>query len=226
VVQSRMRKTKTPSRPSSSDGGRTRQKQRTRRLLVETAVKLLAAGGQPSVTEVADAAEVSRRTAYRYFPTREKLHAEAALNGLRPVMEAAMAAIPVTVDDDSDFEARVTALVDNMQRLTVENESLLRTMIHQTVLQTPTGESERGTRRLEWIELAIGALRPKLGAAGYSRLVCALALSTGIEALLVLRDICGLTPEGSVKVSQWIARTLVKQSLSEHTGGRRRRQTR
>jgi AcrR family transcriptional regulator len=212
--------------PSSLDVGRTRQKQRTRRLLVETAVKLIAAGGQPTVTEVADAADVSRRTAYRYFPTREKLHAEAALDGLRPVMEAAIASIPGTSDDDSDIEARVTALVANMQRLAIENESLLRTMIHQTVLQPSPGEPARGSRRLEWIELAVASLRPKLGAAAYSRLVCALALSTGIEALLVLRDLCGLTPEAAVKVSQWMARVFVKQSLAEHASERRRRQPR
>src|SRR5882724_3735066 len=106
-----MRKTKTPSLPSSLDVGRSRQKLRTRRLLIETAVQLIAAGGQPSVTEVADAAGVSRRTAYRYFPTREKLHAEAALNGLRPVMDAAIAAAPPSARGTADVESRVEVLV-------------------------------------------------------------------------------------------------------------------
>ena len=71
--------------------------------------------------------------------------------------------------------------------------------------------------------MAIGTLQPTLGAAAYSRLVCALALCTGIEALLVLRDICGLTPDESVKVSQWMAGVLVKRSLSERATGRGRR---
>ena len=96
------------------------------------------------MTEVADAAEVSRRTAYRYFPTREKLHAEAALNSLRPAMEAAIAATSGAADGNVDVEVRVDALVVNMQRLAIENESLLRTMIHQTVLARPTGDPARG----------------------------------------------------------------------------------
>ncbi len=118
-----------------------------------------------------------------------------------------------------------------MQRLAVESESLLRTMIHQTVLEPSTGGPRRGTRRLEWIEMAMGTLRSKLGPAAYSRLVCALAsrlvcalaLSTGIEALLVLRDICGIKPEEAVEVSQWMARAAVKQSLSELRSQHRRR---
>ena len=70
------------SRHSSSTpptlGGRQRQQERTRRLLLDTARALLESGRQPTVTEVADAAEISRRTAYRYFPTQEKLLAESA----------------------------------------------------------------------------------------------------------------------------------------------------
>src|ERR1700753_4186685 len=106
---------------------------RTRRLLLDTARALLESGRQPTVTEVADAAEVSRRTAYRYFPTQEKLLAEGALEGLRPMMDNALALTPAG-DDQQGLEARIEALVGNMMRLAFENESLLRTMIQQTVV--------------------------------------------------------------------------------------------
>jgi AcrR family transcriptional regulator len=212
--------------PAAPTEGRARQKARTRRVLIEAAVAMIAVGQRPTVAEVADSAEVSRRTAYRYFPTQEKLHAEAALEGLRPAMESAIAAVPPDADG-TDLETRVENLVESMQRLAIENESLLRTMIHQTVLERPaSGTPRRGTRRIDWIESALAAQKTRLGGVAYSRLVSALALCTGIEALLVLRDICGLPPDEAVVVSQWMARAVLKQTLTEREAARRRRRHR
>ena len=58
--------------------GRPDQRGRTRRALLEAAARLIAAGQTPTTTEVADAADVSRRTAYRYFPSADELWFEAA----------------------------------------------------------------------------------------------------------------------------------------------------
>ena len=202
--------------------GRANQKLRTRRALLETAAAMIAKGQRPTVTEVADAAEVSRRTAYRYFPTQVKLMTEASLEGLRPSMEAALDAAPSGTTTGA-IEARVDALVEQMQRLALANEPLLRTMIHETVLHSPSDtQPPRGTRRVEWIESAIQPLRARLGPAAYARLVSALALTTGIEALLVLRDIRGLSATQAVQVSHWMARALLKQSLADRQAGQRR----
>ena len=195
--------------------GRPRQKQRTRKLLLDTARSLLESGRQPTVTDVADAAEVSRRTAYRYFPTQEKLLAESALEGLRPMMENALNLTPAG-DNQQDIEARIDAMVGNMMKLAFENEPLLRTMIQQTVLEkTSTDVPRRGTRRIEWIEAAIAPLRSQFSKARFARLVSALAVCTGMEAILVLRDIRGLTPPQTIQVSQWMARAVLREALSE-----------
>ena len=210
--------------PSSAElgKGRTQQKLRTRRALLETAAAMIAKGGRPTVTEVADAAEISRRTAYRYFPTQVKLMTEAALEGLRPTMEDALNAAPVGTSNQA-IEARVDALVEQMQRLALANEALLRTMIHETVLHSPTDtQPPRGTRRVEWIDAAIQPLRSRLGPAAYARLTSALALTTGIEALLVLRDIRGLSATQAIQVSHWMARALLKQSLAERQSEQRK----
>ena len=206
--------------PDAPTPGRARQKLRTRKLLLATAKLLISEGRRPSVTEVADAAGVSRRTAYRYFPTQAKLLTDAALDGLRPLMEAAIAAAPQGLDL-ADAAARVAALVTTMQSLAIENETLLRTMIHETVLHGVGTEQPRGGRRLEWIELAIKPLRAELGAIAYGRLLHALALCTGIEAVLVLRDICRLTPAQAVEVSQWMALAVLRQSRAERRNSAR-----
>src|SRR5688572_18579946 len=62
--------------------GRTHQKQRTRRALVEKATELVRQGRTPTVAEVADAALISKSTAYRYFPSQGLLLVEVALSEL------------------------------------------------------------------------------------------------------------------------------------------------
>jgi len=89
-------------------------------------------------------------------------------------------------------------------------------MIHKTVLErSPTGHSRRGTRWMDWIEAAIQPLRELVRPAAYRRLVASLALCGGIEALLVLRDICRLPPQEAIAVSRWTAQSLLKQTIRE-----------
>src|ERR1700712_4294002 len=59
---------------------------RTRRLMLETAIRLMQAGATPSVSEVAEAAEVSRATAYRYFPSQAALVQAVVNEGLGPIL--------------------------------------------------------------------------------------------------------------------------------------------
>jgi len=205
------------ARPS---GERVQQKGRTRSALLAAAVKLVIGGAQPTVTEVADAAQVSRRTAYRYFPTQDQLLAEAALEGMRGLMTQAIEGSDGTGGDPNDVEARLDRTVKAMQQSAAGNEHLLRTMIRVTVTgaHTPADRQsmpKRGYRRIEWIALALAPVRKQLGKRRYERLVSALATCMGIEALIVLRDLRGL-PEGEAEeVSRWAARTLLRESLAE-----------
>jgi AcrR family transcriptional regulator len=197
------------------DRGRVRQKLRTRHRILVAAAALVAAGSKPTVAEAADAADVSRRTAYRYFPTQTKLLTEAALEGLRAPMEAMLSDAPAG-SDAHDVELRLSVLIDQMQAMAIRNESLLRTMIHQTVLErSPASAPRRGTRRIDWIKAALKPLHKRISAKAHVRLVCGLALCGGIEALLVLRDICGLSEGDSIKVSQWAAQALLQQTFTE-----------
>jgi len=207
------------ARPPPESRGRERQRLRTRTRILAAAMPLIAAGGRPTVTEAADAAQVSRRTAYRYFPCQEKLLAEAALEALRPAIDAALAVAPHG-DSPDEVEGRVRALVHAVHRLTIENEQHLRTMIAVTVRETPGGVPRRGTRRLDWIESALAPLRGQVGRAAYRRLVSAMALCVGIESLLVLRDIRGLAPAEALRVSEWMAVALLRATLASVPGDR------
>lgn len=192
----------------SSEVSRDSQKRRTRQALVAAARTLMSDGTLPSVGEVADVAEVSRRTAYRYFTNAEQLMTEAVLESLRSDVEQQIEA----GGPEADVPERVERLVAAMHRLTLDNEAQLRQMIRFTVDkdQVEPGVPPRPSRRLEYIEQALDPLRNTLDASKLERLVNGLAVVLGIEALLVLRDICGLNDDQVLDVERWATHALLR----------------
>jgi AcrR family transcriptional regulator len=170
----------------------------------------------PSVAEVAAAADISRRTAYRYFPTAEQLATEAVLETLAPQLDSAV----VEAHRTDDVGARVSATVRRMQQAAVANERLLRTMIRLTIDRPPSADggrqpSGRGSRRLAWLSEAIRPLRRTVDKRTYERLLSALCLCVGAEALIALRDTRGLSTDEAVEVCVWSAEALLRAATSE-----------
>jgi AcrR family transcriptional regulator len=183
---------------------------------------LLARGETPSVNDVAAAADVSRRTVYMYFPTFDQLLIDATLGALRQA--SVDRAIEGAAPKDDDVEARVERMVRELQHVTPEIERLGRTLIRLTVDSGASAATadvpRRGYRRVEWIESALAPWRQRLGAREWRRLVAALAMIVGWEALIVQRDICGLTREEGEEVSVWAARAFLRQALHDSAAPR------
>src|SRR3954471_23008337 len=59
---------------------------RMKRHMLSTAIRLMQDGFVPSVSDVAEAAEVSRATAYRYFPSQAAMVQAAVDEALGPVL--------------------------------------------------------------------------------------------------------------------------------------------
>ena len=94
--------------------GRTKQKARTRAALLDAARALLSEGRTPTVEEAAEAAAISRATAYRYFPNQGEL-----LVAAHPEIEATTL---LGEDAPADPEARLERTVGELIRLTISTE--------------------------------------------------------------------------------------------------------
>jgi AcrR family transcriptional regulator len=169
----------------------------------------------PSLSEVADAAGVSRRTVYLHFPTVEQLLIDATVGALsqHAVDEAIEAADP----GGQDAEARVNAMIDALAGLSSETLPLGRMLIRLTVDAPSTGDGapRRGYRRINWIERAIEPLRTQLPPQEFERLLSGLAMVIGWEALVVLQDIRGLAADAQIETSRWAARALIAAALPD-----------
>jgi hypothetical protein len=99
----------------------------------------------------------------------------------------------------------------------MSHEAELRVMIRAS-LDTPrtnAGEPTRGQRRMDWINTALAPARGQLNDDLYDKLASALAVSLGIDALIILRDICGLSPDRIESVMTWSAQALFDAAMKE-----------
>ncbi|MEV8530768.1 TetR/AcrR family transcriptional regulator [Streptomyces sp. NPDC051211] len=199
-------------------GGREAQRRRTRKAIVEAAVRLSAGGATPSIDEIAAAADVSRRTIYTYFPTLDHLLIDATARAINePPVEAALAD-PTLADDAA---ARVDALIRTLLAHSPQSLPLGRRLIRLTV-DPPTSDTpepatpRRGPRRVEWLEQACEPLRGTLSDEAFQHLISALTIVVGWEAQIALRDVRGLDPQAEQETVTWAARVLVEAAIREN----------
>jgi AcrR family transcriptional regulator len=201
---------------ASDRDGLTNQRRRTRKDLLEAAVRLLRQGANPSMEEVAEEALVSRATAYRYFPSVEALLVEASIDTVVPDPREIFAGDPST-----DPAERVDRAEAALHEMTFRNETQLRMMLVHAIQQVlKTGGAAgalpiRQNRRLPLIEAALEPARGRFSQGSYERLCAALAVLFGPEAMVVFRDVLQTDAERAREVKSWAVRALVRAALAE-----------
>jgi AcrR family transcriptional regulator len=192
--------------------GRTRQKARTRAALLDAARALLAEGRTPNVEDAAEAAHSSRATAYRYFPNQRAL-----LVAAHPEIEATSL---LGYDAPADPRERLDRTLGELIRLTIDTEPELRTMLRLSLEPGPEEELLlRQGRAIGWIEEALAPLRGRVPRSALRRLVLAIRTVCGIEALVWLTDVAGLSRRQAGEQMRWSALALLRATLEDHERG-------
>lgn len=197
---------------------RTAQRSRTRKAIVRAASRLLERGERPSLEDVAAEAEVSRATAYRYFPGLEALLSEAAVDALVPDPEALFAP-----DAPDDAAARLAMVDDAFDLACRSREVALRLMLarilERSALRHGDDEPLRQNRRLPLIERALAPVWDRLPPEVRQRLAQALAMILGTEGFIALSDVVGLDQDEARQVRRWAIDALLQAALAQGEGG-------
>lgn len=192
--------------------GRINQKRRTRAAIVAAARELLAEGTTPTVAQAATAAEVSRTTAYRYFPTQESLLVEVAMNADVGDIEE-LAASEVTAEQAAERAVTILERFNHhVADAEVQYRTALRLYLDQWLRAAEAGEEApevREGRRRRWFEQSLDPLRDTVPEEAWRRVVTALCVLSGPEALTVLRDVCHVDDAVGRDALRWAAETLV-----------------
>ncbi len=191
---------------------------RTRDLMVRTAVGLMQHGQTPSVSEAAEAAGVSRATAYRYFATQSALVEAVVDHALGPILQWDSAS--------TDAGERVQDLLASSNHRIVEFEATFKAALGLSLQQWAqqrsgtrmSGPQFRRGHRIALIEKALAPLHDQLSDAEFSRLAKSLSLIFGLEVILVLKDIWKIDVDEMHDVATWTARALVRAALTEAKG--------
>jgi len=187
--------------------GRRDQKARTREALVAATRRLLADGVNPTVEQAAAEARISRTTAYRYFPSQRALllaaHPEISQRSLLPADAPA-----------DDVAARLDQVLVAFARVNLDWEPQLRTSLRLSLEPGAEQPVLRQGRAIDWIEDALAPLRVSHPGVDVRRLAIAIRATTGIESLIWLTDIAGLSRADAVELMRTSARAL----LAAYTG--------
>ncbi|VEA70730.1 Bacterial regulatory proteins, tetR family [Serratia rubidaea] len=129
--------------PAPRDEPLTHTRARTRKLLLASAMELYDDGAFPSITELAAHAQVSRATAYRYFPTQSALITAVVAESLGPILQ--------WEPYDDDALLRIQQLLAFAYPQMEQHEGALRAALQLSLQQwanaTPGEKFVRGNRK-------------------------------------------------------------------------------
>jgi len=188
---------------------------RTRRLLIETAMKMFDSGAFPSITEVAQEAQLSRATAYRYFPTQSALVSAIVTETLSPIKSWRPA--------KEDASERINELLSFAFPRMLEHEGTLRAALHLSLTQWAHSRSNerpekeklvRGNRKA-LLQHVVEPLNQEMSPERVERVVQSLSLVYGSEIFLVMKDIWGCSNDQLQDIGKWIAKAIVRQARED-----------
>lgn len=189
---------------------------RTRRLLIDTAMALFDGGAFPSVTEVAHAAQLSRATAYRYFPTQSALVSAIVTETLSPMRQWQ----PTEKESGDRMEELIAFAFPKM----LQHEGTLRAALHLSLTQWAQAQAPdalpvkeklvRGNRK-QLLQKVVEPLEKELPPALLNKVIYSLSLIYGSEIFLVMKDIWGCNDSELTEVAQWMAKAVINQARLE-----------
>ncbi len=198
----------------------TNARARTKRLLLKTAMAMFEQGSFPSITDLANASDVSRATAYRYFPTQSSLISAVVDESLGPILS--------WQPQQESAEERIIELLSFAYPQMLEHEGTLRAALFISLQQwanerapmaTQSDRLVRGNRK-RLLSLAVEPLKPTLSPEALQRVIHALSLVYGSEVFMVLKDIWQLEIDGIQDVTQWMAKAIIRQAKEDIEQGK------
>ena len=200
---------------------RANQKARTRTAIIDAGRRLQERGLTPTVEAAARDADVSRATAYRYFPTQQALLIELGAELTYEPVDKLLAGLT-----SSDVEERLASLIDAYTEAFEHDEPRIRMALgvyQDTWLRayrdgSATSPRLRQGRRMRWLDTVLQPLT--IPDDRRERLKTALALAVGPDSLVILKDVCGLSGTQASATLKRTALALLRAELSEEPDAR------
>ena len=192
---------------------RTNQKNRTRAALLDAARSLMAEGEEVTLARVAERAQTSRATVYRYFSDPGVMALDATLD---------MEVMPTSelLDGITDIRQRAHAVARYYLDFSREHEAYFRRFLASS-LTASTREGNvkmRGARRLAAFNEALDAVRDRMTPEDYDALCMRLSMTSGMEQFIILEDILRVDRDTGNRLQAGLVDALLDRYLPEAQG--------
>ncbi|BAN00669.1 TetR/AcrR family transcriptional regulator [Ilumatobacter coccineus] len=189
---------------------RSNQKARTRQALLDGAARVLADGtAEPSMDQIAEAAQVSRATAYRYFDSSSEVVWEVMSDRAIADVDAVMAAA------GNDITDRVLAAEEAINGYLFDDPDGARAFERAALDRSLRGmaqDTDRAARRLGYIDAALEPIADRLSHSERRSVRHALALAMGSQAVPAMLDTCRLDVDEARSATRFACRTIATEA--------------
>ena len=192
--------------------GRINQKIKTRTRILNAAKSLMSKNRNTSLEEVAHKAKVSRATIYRYFPKLDLLCTEASLDIHYQSPEALVEKVK-----DMTLEMRIFYIQNYYNQLAQDHELIFRRYLSSVLNESIVSKKKiRGARRVDTMKLILDSFKKEMSMKELQSLKNIASILMGIDALIVAKDVCGLSNKEANETLKWGIEMILKGIYSNN----------
>ena len=193
-------------KPLSLQKGRVNQKIKTRTRILQAAKQLMAKNEKISLEDIAREAKVSRATIYRYFSNIDLLCTETSLD-IHHVSP------PDLLEEVKELtlEQRILFVQNYYNQLAQDHELLFRRYLSSVLTASVDSKQKlRGARRAETMNLILDSVGSGLSKTNRKHLKNISTVLMGLDALIVAKDVCGLSNQETHNTLEWGMKMILK----------------
>lgn len=191
---------------SSLQRGRVKQKLKTRGAILAAAKRLMKKSQKITLEDVANEADISRATIYRYFSNIDLLVMEASLD----IQHASAEEIQHETNQFSLVD-RILYIQEHYNTLAQKNEKSFRRYLSAALSASISKKKKvRGARRVASLKKSLEPFKSRMSKDEYEKLIHIASVLMGIDALIVTKDVCGLDNEQSSELLKWGIEMILK----------------
>ena len=181
------------------DEGRIKQKLKTRTSILKATKRLMKKSRKITLEDIAEEADISRATIYRYFSNVDLLVLEASLDIEHTSPDELSRQV-----EELEMTERLFFIQDHYNRQAQKHEIGFKRYLSAAIAESvATRKSVRGARRVESLQKSLEPLRENLTRQQFDNLVTIASVLMGIDAMIVTKDVCGLNNDQSSEVLKW-----------------------
>ncbi|WP_367390597.1 TetR/AcrR family transcriptional regulator [Lewinella sp. LCG006] len=190
----------------SLDTGRVNQKAKTRTKILVAAKELMQQEKLITLEDVAEKANISRATIYRYYAKIDLLITEASLDIHHKSPDELLDEVK-----EMGLEDRIIYVQKHYTQLAQKHEVAFRRYLSAVLLESVTSKKKlRGARRVKSLNNVLKPFKNDLDSDTFKKLVTVASVLMGIDSLIVCKDVCDLDNEEANATLQWALEMIFK----------------